>query len=732
MTEHYDYDVVIVGGGIAGALAGAKLAAEGRSVLILEAGPELVHPSYNVRKFYGADAKVPSSPWTTAENETLSNGDNANATRFVGAPTVLDTGRPIKKDQEEDFYLVQPANLSPFNTSYERYGGGTTNHWLGTCLRHIPEDLQLKTRFDGPDQSQETHTLLKEARDWPITYEELEPWYFQAEAQIGVSGNTEEYKYFGSDSPSQPVRANPYPMTQIPLTTSDQRIAKSIDGKVPFGSVSPSVISTPQARLSREYPNNNDVLTHKLIGPSGQFLRYRCLGNTSCIPLCPVQAKFDGTVAIRMATEPFDQASSGEAALYPNRREAEIKYNAVAYNVVVKSDGSDNPPIDHILYFDASDTTAVKKKKVTARRYIIAAHALESPRLLKMSDKWTDSKNNEHEVANSSTWVGCGLMDHVIHLVWGLAKEPLYTLRGPLSTAGIGDFRISSDAADRSLMAGFRIEIGNDGWNWATGAPDSTVQQVMDILAGTEGPPPKFEGPAFADGAPFANQTTVTDVLKTYYRTDGTLDENDKPTLKWYGKDLQKALNAVGTRMIRMAAEPEALPEKASEVVVKGTPFEDRLEIGDSYDATNPDANKVTFSSVPDGLGLPRPGVNYKISDYSKAGFINGGKIVSKLMSQICSGPLANSIAGPGGWAVIEHEGKLYPYGGAGHAAGTYLMGDDPSDSVVDKNCRSHDHPNLFMLGSGTFPALGTANPTLTIAALALRAGDYINEDLGA
>ena len=80
---------------------------------------------------------------------------------------------------------------------------------------------------------------------------------------------------------------------------------------------------------------------------------------------------------------------------------------------------------------------------------------------------------------------------------------------------------------------------------------------------------------------------------------------------------------------------------------------------------------------------------------------------------------------------VIEDEGKLFPYGGAGHAAGTYLMGNSPADSVVDKHCRSHDHPNLFLLGSGTFPALGTANPTLTIAALALRAGKYIHDELG-
>ena len=58
-------------------------------------------------------------------------------------------------------------------------------------------------------------------------------------------------------------------------------------------------------------------------------------------------------------------------------------------------------------------------------------------------------------------------------------------------------------------------------------------------------------------------------------------------------------------------------------------------------------------------------------------------------------------------------------------------MGDDPTDSVVDKDCRAHDHANLFMLGSGTFPSLGTGNPTLTIMALALRAADTIANELG-
>ncbi|MEZ4555650.1 MAG: GMC oxidoreductase [Caldilineaceae bacterium] len=45
---------------------------------------------------------------------------------------------------------------------------------------------------------------------------------------------------------------------------------------------------------------------------------------------------------------------------------------------------------------------------------------------------------------------------------------------------------------------------------------------------------------------------------------------------------------------------------------------------------------------------------------------------------------------------------------------------------------RSHDHPNLFLLGSGVFPTAGTANPTLTIAALALWAAETIRRNLEA
>jgi choline dehydrogenase-like flavoprotein len=55
-------------------------------------------------------------------------------------------------------------------------------------------------------------------------------------------------------------------------------------------------------------------------------------------------------------------------------------------------------------------------------------------------------------------------------------------------------------------------------------------------------------------------------------------------------------------------------------------------------------------------------------------------------------------------------------------------MGTDPKQSVVNTDQRAHDHPNLFLLGSGVFPTGAASNPTLTIAALALRAAGAIQK----
>jgi choline dehydrogenase-like flavoprotein len=70
--------------------------------------------------------------------------------------------------------------------------------------------------------------------------------------------------------------------------------------------------------------------------------------------------------------------------------------------------------------------------------------------------------------------------------------------------------------------------------------------------------------------------------------------------------------------------------------------------------------------------------------------------------------------------ATEVHEAKDIV--SSGHVMGTYRMGTDSKQSVVNPDQRAHDHPNLFLLGSGVFPTGAASNPTLTIAALTLRA----------
>jgi choline dehydrogenase-like flavoprotein len=57
-------------------------------------------------------------------------------------------------------------------------------------------------------------------------------------------------------------------------------------------------------------------------------------------------------------------------------------------------------------------------------------------------------------------------------------------------------------------------------------------------------------------------------------------------------------------------------------------------------------------------------------------------------------------------------------------------MGQDPTESVVDSRLKTHDLDNLWLVGSSVFVTSGAMNPTLTIAALALKAADHLDADL--
>ncbi|AZL60474.1 GMC family oxidoreductase [Tabrizicola piscis] len=76
------------------------------------------------------------------------------------------------------------------------------------------------------------------------------------------------------------------------------------------------------------------------------------------------------------------------------------------------------------------------------------------------------------------------------------------------------------------------------------------------------------------------------------------------------------------------------------------------------------------------------------------------------------------------GWPIVLSRG--FPKSKPSHQCGTARMGDDPATSVVDAQLKAHDLDNLYIVDASVLPTSAAVNPSLTIAALALRAGDHI------
>jgi choline dehydrogenase-like flavoprotein len=125
--------------------------------------------------------------------------------------------------------------------------------------------------------------------------------------------------------------------------------------------------------------------------------------------------------------------------------------------------------------------------------------------------------------------------------------------------------------------------------------------------------------------------------------------------------------------------------------------------------------NRLTLSDQKDWLGIPKPNIYYDVGAYVRKS------------AEVYSTPLVKRLAAEMGATDVTVTTE---FTNSDHIMGGMIMGANAADSVVDVDCRAHDHPNLFLPGGGAMTSAGCGNSTLTMAALALKAADAMAAQL--
>ena len=346
-------EVGIIGAGAAGGILALELARRGIRVVVLEAGSrhELAHRGEAVRRYLRRE-----DPWPTS----LPGLD-----RYTnGGPT--------------------PYQLSGRRA---RGVGGSTLYWEGHALRMHASDFRMRTAYGI-------------AEDWPIGYDDLEPYYGAAETALGVAGAAD-------DSWASP-RSAPFPLPAFPFSYSDGLFARAAD---PLGV---TLHHLPQARNSTAYGG-----------------RAQCRACATCAA-CPTGAK---------ASTDLTHVPQAEATGH-----ARILSDATALRLVVDRSGV----VSEVIYAGADK----REQRLRARVFALAGGAVENARLLLLSR----SREFPDGLANRSGLVGRHFTSHPSIDVTGRAAQKVSPYRIGFSTAMSRRFAATGE---RGTRGAFLLEFLN-------------------------------------------------------------------------------------------------------------------------------------------------------------------------------------------------------------------------------------------------------------------------------
>jgi choline dehydrogenase-like flavoprotein len=136
--------------------------------------------------------------------------------------------------------------------------------------------------------------------------------------------------------------------------------------------------------------------------------------------------------------------------------------------------------------------------------------------------------------------------------------------------------------------------------------------------------------------------------------------------------------------------------------------------------APNPDS-RVTLGRERDALGMPRVQLDWRLTELDRRSFQRFYEVLGRELGRSGVGRARMKE-----WVLAADAAWPSTLSGGWHHMGTTRMHDDPTQGVVDANCKVHGLANLSVAGAAVYPTAGCANPTLTLVALSLRLSDHL------
>lgn len=372
------YDVVVIGSGAGGGTTVKVLTDLGVSVALIEAGP-MLNPAKDFKEHM----------WPSQLKER--GAGEGGATYFGKGPAFGPFLAPNGYwDIEGEPYTVAPGN--DFRWFRSRILGGRTNHYGRISLRFADYDFAPYSR-DGL------------GTDWPVTYDEISPYYDKAEAFIGVTGTKEGIR----SAPDGIFQTPPPPRVHEVL------LKKSCDKlKIPC------------------IPTRLAIITKPLNG------RAPCHYCGQCGRGCITASNYSSS-----QVQIFPAMKSGKLKIFPNSMARELI-----------TDGAGK--VTAVSYIDKDTRT---ERQIKCRTVVLAASACESARLL-LNSKGPGYSNG---LANSSGVVGRYLTDSTGYGLSGYI--PALEGRGRYDDDGFGGMHMyipwwEWDKQNKTFPRGYHVEMG--------------------------------------------------------------------------------------------------------------------------------------------------------------------------------------------------------------------------------------------------------------------------------